>query len=272
MDQLYRERFARIFGIMDEGQLELIRSTRVGVAGLGMGGSMFINLVRMGFEHFHVADPDTYERSNINRQRAARESTVDKRKDDSLIAEARDINPAIEVEVFRDGVQPDNVERFLDGLDWVVDVIDVYAMDCKLLMNQRAHEIGIPVVSSGSFGYGCVVMVFDSTSPSFGELSGITTGEGRGDALEKFVRMMFPEIPEYMRAQGELVLQGRGHIPFVVTGVELSAALVVLEIVKGILGIGARPRAPIGIYCEPLEFRIEQFTSFAASEAAPAQQ
>jgi molybdopterin/thiamine biosynthesis adenylyltransferase len=271
MDELYRERFARSFGIMNESELERIRSTRLGVAGLGMGGSTFINLVRMGFERFHVADPDVYERTNINRQRAARESTVKKRKDDSLLAEARDINPAIEVEVFRDGVQPDNVERFLDSVDWVVDVVDVYAMDCKLLMNERAHERGIPVASCATLGHGAVVLVFDSSTPSFSELSGITSDQSRGESLDRFVRMMFPEVPEYMRAQAELAMAGKGHIPFVVTGVEFAAAMVVVEIVKGLLGIGTTPKAPVGVFCEPLDLRLEQFVSPAAAGSSEPQ-
>lgn len=265
MDQRYRERFARTFGIMTEAELERVKSTTVGVAGLGMGGSTFINLVRMGFERFHVADPDVYERTNINRQRAARESTVHKRKDESLLAEARDINPAIEVEAFPEGVQPENVERFLDGLDWVVDVVDVFAMDCKLLMNERAHERGIPVASAASLGYGCVVLVFDSGTPSFGELSGISNELDAGENLQRFIRMMFPELPEYMRAQTELAMAGKGHIPFVVVGVEFAAAIVVMEVVKHVLGIGNRPTAPIGIICEPLELRLEQYVSPAAA-------
>jgi molybdopterin/thiamine biosynthesis adenylyltransferase len=268
MDDLYRERFARTIGIMSEEELERIRSTKVGVAGLGMGGSTFINLVRMGFERFHVADPDVYERTNINRQRAAKESTVHKRKDDSLIAEAQDINPAIEIDVFREGVQAENMERWLDGLDWIVDVIDIYAMEPKLLMNERAHELGIPVASSATLGYGAVVLVFDSSTPSFSQLSGITSGMSNAQALELFVRMMFPEVPAYMLAQAQLAMEGKGHIPFVVTGVEFSAALVVLEITKQILGIGTCPRAPEGIFCEPLDLRLEQFTSRSAAGAS----
>ena len=265
MDERYRERFARTFGIMTEDQLAQIKATPVGVAGLGMGGSTFINLVRMGFERFHVADPDVYERTNINRQRAAKESTVHKRKDDSLLVEARDINPAIDVEVFPEGVQPENVERFLDGLEFVVDVVDVFAMNCKLLMNERAHERGIPVASAASLGYGCVAMVFDSTTPSFGELSGISPELGDAENLQRFIRMMFPELPEYMREQTELAMAGKGHIPFVVAGVEFAAAIVVVEMVKNVLGMGTRPKAPVGIICEPIELRLEQYVSPAAA-------
>lgn len=265
MDALFRERFARSFGILTEAELERIRSTAVGVAGLGMGGSTFINLVRMGFERFHVADPDVYERTNVNRQRAAKESTIHKRKDDSLLVEARDINPAIEVKAFRDGVQPDNVDSFLDGLDWVVDVVDIFAMDCKLLLNERAHELGIPVASAASFGYGSIVFVFDSSTPSFGQLAGISNDLTPPENLDRFVQLMFPELPDYMSAQVELAMSGKGHIPFVVTGVEFAAAIVVMEIVKNLLEIGTRPKAPTGIFCEPLDLRVEQFTSPAAA-------
>ena len=264
MDDLYRERFARQFGIFDEPQLETIRSTAVGVAGLGMGGSTFINLVRMGFERFHIADPDVYERTNINRQRAAKESTIKARKDESLLAEARDINPAIEVEMFGDGVQADNVDRFLDGLDWVVDVVDIFAMDCKLLLNERAHELGVKVASSATLGHGAVVMVFDSDTPSFGELSGIVPGGDRAESVRRFIDTLIPEIPDYMKAQVDKGLAGESHIPFVVTGTEFSGAIVVAEIVKHVLGLGDRPKAPVGIFCEPLALRLERFTSPAA--------
>ena len=55
----YRERFLRSFGIVNDARLEKIKSTSIAIGGLGLGGSIFINLVRMGFEKFHVADPDT---------------------------------------------------------------------------------------------------------------------------------------------------------------------------------------------------------------------
>jgi molybdopterin/thiamine biosynthesis adenylyltransferase len=230
-----------------------------------MGGSQFINLARLGVERFHVADPDIFERTNINRQRGALESTIRVRKDEALIAAALDINPAISVTTFPEGVQAHNVDTFLDGLDWVIDTVDVYALDCKLLLHEGARERDLPVISSATLGHGGVVMVFDSSTPSFAELSGIGSGTDRAEGLARFVEMLMPEVPEYMRAQAERAMAGEGHIPFVVTGVEFAAGIVVVELLNHTLGMGTAPKAPKGIYCDPVALRLEEFTSPAWS-------
>ncbi len=80
MSDTYRERFLRSIGIFTEEQLYKFKSTKIAIGGLGLGGSIFLNLVRMGFENFHIADPDTFERTNINRQRMAKETTIGMRK------------------------------------------------------------------------------------------------------------------------------------------------------------------------------------------------
>ena len=85
---------------MSEVQLEKVQGTGIAVAGLGMGGAILINLVRLGFKRFNIADPDIYERTNINRQRLAREDTLGRRKDECLIEEARAIFPEAELRAF----------------------------------------------------------------------------------------------------------------------------------------------------------------------------
>lgn len=259
MDARYRERCLRALGIMNERQLEEIRRKRIAVGGLGLGGSVFLNLVRMGFEKFHIADPDVYERTNINRQRQAKETTVGSRKDDCLIQEARSINPEVEIVAFRDGVNAANVGEFLRGVDWVVDSIDVFAMAEKLALHEAARARGLPVASCVALGFGAAVVVFTAESPGFAELSGMSVGKSYAENIASFARFVTPEIPGYMARQLDLALQGKGHIPFIVPGVEISAALVATEIGKHLLGLGDRAVAPRGIYLDPVELRIEKF-------------
>lgn len=160
MDAKYLERCRRCIGIMSEEQLFKLKSTRVAVAGLGLGGSVFLNLVRLGFEDFHVADPDVYDRTNVNRQRAAKESTVDCRKDDCLIQEARCINPDVKIQAFRQGVKPENVSEYLTGIDWVVDAVDVFAMSDKIALHEEARRRKLPVVTCVSVGFGASIAVY----------------------------------------------------------------------------------------------------------------
>lgn len=258
-DPRYDERFLRNFGIMDAKTQAKIRQTKVAIGGLGLGGSIFIDLVRLGFTRFHIADPDTYERTNVNRQRLARENTVGRRKDDCLIEEARAISPGVEIEVFREGVSLANVDRFLDGVDWVVDVVDVYAMAEKLALNERARAKGLPVASCGSLGFTGSVVIFDQTTPSFAELAGVSLDRPPLESLRNFLQFIAPEIPPYMADQLYRAMDRSTHIPFVVPGVEVAAAVAAAQIAGQVTGLGPRIRAPQGIFMDPLNGRTELY-------------
>lgn len=257
MSPLFRERFLRNIGVMDDQGQSAIRSKTIAVAGLGLGGSIFINLVRMGFERFHVADPDTYERTNINRQRLAKESTIGTRKDEALIAEARDINPDVQIKSFPAGVNQGNLPEFLDGVDWVVDVVDCFAMDEKMALNAEARRRGIPVASCGAIGFGATVVLFDKKSPSFAELTGMDPSFSSRENMKRFLRFICPKIPDYAEAQFQRALGGESHIPFVVPGVEICAGFAVAQIAGDVLGLGGALRAPYGIYVDSLSLSVE---------------
>lgn len=272
MDTKCPERFLRCIGIMDESDLKKIQSTSIAIGGLGLGGSIFINLVRMGFEKFHVSDPDTYERTNINRQRLAKESTLGVRKDAALIKEALDINPNVKIRSFPEGINQQNVSEFLEGIDWVIDVVDVFALNEKLALNEEAAKRKIPVASCGSLGFSSAVIVFDQSTPTFAELTGLDTSADYQTNIRRFIQFICPQVPEYMEAQMQKALNRESHIPFVVPGVEFAAACAATEVSKQILGLGKKVRAPKGIYIDPVNLKIDIFeASYLARSFLPAQ-
>jgi len=261
MNPLYKERFLRSIGITDEKGLEKIRQTSIAIGGLGLGGSIFLNLVRMGFEKFHISDPDVYERTNVNRQRAAKESTIGVRKDEALLKEARDINPDIQVRTWPEGLSTSNIKEFLEGIDWVVDVVDVFAMNEKLALNEEANRRGLFVASAGSLGFSGAVVVFDENTPSFADLTGLDPALPYETNIERFLQFICPEVPEYMQAQMKKALNRSSHIPFMVAGVEIAAAVTVTEIAKQVMGIGQGVRAPYGIFNDPVKATTEVFVA-----------
>lgn len=259
MKDHYQERFLRNIGIMTETQLNLLRTKKIAVGGLGLGGSIFINLVRMGFEKFHISDPDHYERSNINRQRMAKETTIQCRKDECLLSEARSINPSIEVQLFREGVTGENADAFVRGCDYVVDGIDVFALSAKLSLHNSCQKMGLPVMTCGSVGYGSSVVIFNKKTPTFAELSGICRSNSQQMNVERFINFIAPKIPDYMIKQVRACVDQSTHIPFVVCGVESCASLAVGEISKYFLNFGQQVTAPFGIHIDPVSLVIEKY-------------
>src|SRR5579885_1466985 len=74
-----------------EGQ-EAIRKLSIGVAGMGgMGANIANHLVRLGVGHLRIADPDTIEATNLNRQVIARKGSLGSLKVDAAIRDLRDI-------------------------------------------------------------------------------------------------------------------------------------------------------------------------------------
>lgn len=66
---------------------------------------------------------------------------------EKTILTARDlyeIDPWLDIELYRDGLQPDDVDTFLSGLDLVIEECDDLAM--KVLVRERARVLRIPVV------------------------------------------------------------------------------------------------------------------------------
>lgn len=261
MDGSYKERFLRSIGIFTEDQLFKLKSSRVAIGGLGLGGSIFLNLVRMGFENFHIADPDIFERTNINRQRLAKENTIGLRKDDCSVKEAKEINPKVNIRVFREGVKPDNLDAFLSNIDFVVDVVDLFAMEDKLALNVEAHKRGIPVASCATLGFSGSVVVFNKNTPTFATLTGISNDLPYEENLSRFLRFICPQVPPYMWNQLSKAMDKSGYIPFVTPGGEAAASVAVTEIAKNILGIEKTVLAPKGIFVDLAQVRSEIFTA-----------
>ena len=87
-------------------------------------------LVRLGVGCFRIADPDTFEIVNFNRQYGADVSTIDA-PSASDGGEALAVNPQLELEIFSEAINADNAARFLDGVDVLLDGIDFFAFDAR---------------------------------------------------------------------------------------------------------------------------------------------
>ncbi len=130
---------------------DLLASKKVGIIGLSVGHAVAMNLaLERSVGELRLADFDSMELSNLNRIR----SNIFNIKLPKIIVAAREIaeiDPFIEVKIFPDGINEDNIEDFIGGedkLDALVEECD--SLDIKVLARKKAKEYGIPVLMETS--------------------------------------------------------------------------------------------------------------------------
>ncbi len=155
--QMFLDRTLPILG--QEG-IEALSIPVIAFAGLGgVGGGAFLNLVRCGVKRFRLAENGIFDPPDLNRQAAAFRSTLGQPKIDVYERLAREINPEVEIELFPEGTQVSNLERFLDGCDVHVGVIDIEkGADVKAMTPELLVRHDIPLFTAGAFGFGALLV------------------------------------------------------------------------------------------------------------------
>jgi len=134
-------------------KLALLKNAHVLVVGLGGVGAYAAEMIaRAGVGRMTVADADTVNATNINRQLVALHSTVGRPKSEVLAERLRDINPEIALTVVNKYIKDEETYTLLDAAryDYVVDAIDT--LSPKLALIAAALERGLPLVSSMGAG------------------------------------------------------------------------------------------------------------------------
>lgn len=134
--------------LITSAEQQLLQRQRIGVVGLSSGHAVAYLLATQGLcGSLRLADGDTLELSNLNRVPA---TVLDVGINKATVAARRiaELDPYLDVEVFTSAVTPELLDRFLDGLDIVIDQAD--SLDMKILLREAARERRIPVVMATS--------------------------------------------------------------------------------------------------------------------------
>ncbi len=144
--------FERTKLLIGEESLEKLKNARVAIFGVGgVGGYVCEALVRSGIGSFDLIDSDTVCLSNLNRQIIATHSSVGKYKVDVMRDRMLDINPEVNVKVYKCFFLPENAHEFpFAEYDYVVDAVDTVTAKIELVM--KCQEEGVPIISSMGTG------------------------------------------------------------------------------------------------------------------------
>ncbi len=129
-----------------------LESKHVLVMGLGgVGGIAAEMIVRSGVGEITIADGDTVDISNINRQIMATHENIGQKKAEVTAARLRSINPNLKIHLFDTyftGEMMDTID--LSAYDYIVDAIDTLTPKTRFVTS--AYRQGKKIVSSMGAG------------------------------------------------------------------------------------------------------------------------
>lgn len=147
-----RERYSRqmlLFG--EEGQ-ELLKKATIFIAGAGgLGSPVSMYLAVLGVGTIMLADNDSVERTNLNRQILHADRDIGRRKAVSAGETLEELNPDITVQTIDATIDAASIRSLTGNADGMVDALDNYPT--RYLLNEVAVERGIPLFHGGISGF-----------------------------------------------------------------------------------------------------------------------
>lgn len=203
MDKIRYSRNIAIPEIGAEGQQRLL-SGSVLVVGCGALGSIAATyLSASGVGRIGIADFDTIDLSNLQRQVMYATADAGKRKSSVLAEKLRGLNPDVEVDEIKMMVRPADASRLFSDYDFILDGSD--NPDTKFMTSRECEQLQKPCCIGGIRGFrgqlmswlpGCVAyhelfsegveegMLPCSTEGVFGPATGMLGAMQAGEALK----------------------------------------------------------------------------------------
>lgn len=144
--------FSRTQLLLGEEAMNRLKRSRVAVFGVGgVGGYVCEALVRSGVGAFDLIDDDKVCLTNLNRQIIATRKTVGQYKVDVMKNRMLEINPDVDVRLYKCFFLPENAADFpFEEYDYIVDAVDTVTAKIELIM--RAKASNVPIISAMGAG------------------------------------------------------------------------------------------------------------------------
>lgn len=143
-----------------EGQQRLLAATALVVGAGGLGSPAALYLASAGVGTIILADSDSVDLSNLQRQVLHRQESIGAAKATSGKKTLATINPEVEVEAVVARLGGEQLTRLVDRADVVLDCCDNFAT--RHAVNQACVRQRTPLVSGAAVRFAGQLSVFDS--------------------------------------------------------------------------------------------------------------
>jgi molybdopterin/thiamine biosynthesis adenylyltransferase len=135
----------------EAGQLKLLDTKILLIGAGGLGAPNAYYLAAAGVGTLGIIDNDVVEESNLQRQIIHTVDRVGQYKADSAAKAIQDLNPDVNVVVYKERLTAENIERILPQYDIVVDGTDNF--ETRYLVNDFAVKYRKPVVHASILSF-----------------------------------------------------------------------------------------------------------------------
>jgi molybdopterin/thiamine biosynthesis adenylyltransferase len=245
----YHTAFSRNIGWVTSPEQEALRGKRVAIAGLGgVGGSHLLTLARLGIGRFTLAEFDTFDLVNFNRQIGANMTTLGRPKLEVMVEQALAINPEADIRCFPGGLDANNVADFLEGADLYVDGLDFFALDAREAVFSGCARLGVPATTVAPLGMGAALLNFLPGEMTFAEYFGFAGQSETERALRFFIGLAPARLQMAYLADPSTINLAAKHGPSTIMGCMLCSGVAGTEALKILLGRGKVHAAPWSVH------------------------
>lgn len=230
--------FDRNLGLISDEEQKRLQQSTVAVAGVGGdGGLVAEGLARLGVGSLVLADPETFEKENLNRQNGSSIYTIGRNKAEVLAEIIQGINPDAEVRTYTKGVTPENAADFLDKVDLLVDETEFTMPYLAVLLGRQARTRRLVMLTGFNVGFGTVVTSFVPDGQTIENYLGLSDDVPLDPDMHVPLDRWLPRLPAYIDGTlVEKVSRGEVPAPTVMPGVQLAAGVVITEAYRHLVG------------------------------------
>ncbi len=255
----YTEAFCRNIGVVTEAEQATLKHSCVAVAGIGGLGSIFAHTyARLGVGHFKLADGDTFQVANFNRQLGGTVSTVGMNKARAVQQQMNDINPEAKIEVWEENLDDSNMDTFLQNVDLVLNEIELFEVSAHRMLFREARARGRTVLMAAPMGFTGALLTFTPDGMSAEEYFDWNDDQNNEERLARFVLGLAPRRLHHAQIDLRYVDADRHLAPSNILACFLCAGLAAMEGIRFLTGrSGLRP-VPYSFQFDPYTRRTRQ--------------
>lgn len=191
-NKILPERYLRNFSSLSLADQLRLAESRVLLVGLGgLGGYILEILSRSGVGSFILADGDSFEESNLNRQILGTVDTIGKSKVEVARTRLEQVNPFCRCQTIPRFLSKSDLPGLLKNVDLVVDALG--GVEFRQILLEESASSGIPLVTgfvAGTTGLASTIYPGDKNPSAFWQGKGEDAAENRLGNMASIVSLI----------------------------------------------------------------------------------